>query len=71
MTLLPRLDQKTTQPERPCPWELGKVVFGAHGSGRGDLSENRKTLLKAKLDSRLNSEMVMSCLMRNAHEIKK
>jgi RHH-type rel operon transcriptional repressor/antitoxin RelB len=31
------------------PWELGKSVFGKEGSGRNDLSSNRKTILKEKL----------------------
>jgi len=37
------------------PWELGKGVFGRAGSGRGDLSLNRKSLLKEKLRARRNS----------------
>ena len=61
MGLLLRLGQKRKQDERITPWALGKDLFGAHGSGRGDLSKNRKALLKAKLGSRLNSGMVMSC----------
>ena len=31
------------------PWELGKSVFGKEGSGRNDLSSNRKSILKEKL----------------------
>lgn len=30
-------------------WELGKEVFGREGSGRGNLSTDRKRLLKEKL----------------------
>lgn len=32
-------------PERPSPYELGKNVFGRYGSGRDDLSTNRKAIL--------------------------
>lgn len=31
------------------PYELGKHLFGRFGSGRNDLSTNRKTLLREKL----------------------
>lgn len=31
------------------PWELGKSLFGKQGSGRDDLSKNRKSILKEKL----------------------
>jgi hypothetical protein len=34
------------------PWELGKNVFGLEGSGRGDLSRDRKSILKEKLNAR-------------------
>jgi RHH-type transcriptional regulator, rel operon repressor / antitoxin RelB len=30
---------------QPSAYELGKNVFGKHGSGRDDLSTNRKALL--------------------------
>ena len=30
---------------RPSAYELGKNVFGKHGSGRNDLSTNRKAIL--------------------------
>lgn len=33
----------------PTPWELGKEVFGIAGSGRDDLSVNRKNILREKL----------------------
>jgi hypothetical protein len=29
----------------PSPYELGKEVFGKYGSGRSDLSTNRKAIL--------------------------
>jgi RHH-type rel operon transcriptional repressor/antitoxin RelB len=34
------------------PWELGKNVFGREGSGRGNLSRDRKSILKEKLNAR-------------------
>lgn len=37
---------------RPTPWELGKNYFGKYSSGKGNLSEDRKELLKAKLRAR-------------------
>lgn len=33
-------------------WELGKDVFGRHGSGRGDLSKNRRKLVREKIHAR-------------------
>ena len=42
------------KPERITPWELGKDVFGCVGSKRGDLSTNRKQLLKDKLNAKHN-----------------
>lgn len=33
-------------------WELGKDRFGKHGSGRSDLSKNRKKILKEKIHAR-------------------
>ena len=34
------------------PYELGKDLFGKHGSGKGDLSERRKEYLIQKLRSK-------------------
>ena len=31
--------------EKPSAYELGKHLFGRHGSGRDDLSTNRKKIL--------------------------
>lgn len=31
--------------DRPTPWELGKHLFGRHGSGRRDLAENSEAIL--------------------------
>jgi len=33
-------------------WELGRDRFGKQGSGRSDLSKNRKKILKAKIHAR-------------------
>jgi hypothetical protein len=35
-------------------WELGKELFGRYGSGKGDLSINRKSLLREKLNAKTN-----------------
>ncbi|MEN9500809.1 MAG: hypothetical protein RI964_94 [Pseudomonadota bacterium] len=34
------------------PYELGKNLFGCYSSGRDDLSINRKTLLREKLNAK-------------------
>lgn len=39
------------QSARPTPWHLGKDFFGKYGSGRKDLSVNRKKILNQKLKS--------------------
>ena len=36
----------------PLAWELGKDRFGKFGSGRSDLSRNRKQVLRDKLNAR-------------------
>ncbi len=35
--------------DKPSAWELGGDVFGKHASGSGDLSRNRKSLIKNKI----------------------
>jgi hypothetical protein len=35
--------------EKPSAYDLGKDLFGRHGSGRSDLSTNRKVLLDEML----------------------
>ena len=35
--------------ERPNAWELGKDFFGRYSSGLGNLSVDRKTILKEKI----------------------
>ena len=35
------------------PWELGKDLFGRFGSGRSDLSVNRKALFRDKIHAKL------------------
>ena len=39
---------------RLTAWELGRDKFGRVGSGRGDLSTNRKALLREKLNAKSN-----------------
>ena len=39
---------------KKSPWELGKDFFGQVGSGREDLSVNRKAILKEKLNAKKN-----------------
>jgi hypothetical protein len=36
------------------PWELGVDLFGQVGSGRTDLSKNRKALVREKIHARQN-----------------
>ena len=33
----------------PTQWELGKDIFGRYGSGKGNLSQDRKAILREKL----------------------
>ncbi|MCF6259688.1 MAG: ribbon-helix-helix domain-containing protein [Gammaproteobacteria bacterium] len=35
--------------EKPSPWELGSDFFGKYASGQGNLSRDRKALLKEKI----------------------
>jgi len=37
---------------KPSPYELGKHLFGRYGSGRDDLSINRKAILREKLNAK-------------------
>ncbi len=37
---------------RPSPWEIGKCCFGKYSSGQGNLSTDRKTLLKTKISEK-------------------
>jgi len=34
---------------KASPWELGKDLFGKYSSGKGNLSKDRKKILKQKL----------------------
>lgn len=36
------------------PWELGEKYFGREGSGKGNLSAERKVILKEKLHAKKN-----------------
>lgn len=42
-------EKLSREEETPNPYELGKHLFGRYGSGRDDLSSNRKAILKEKL----------------------
>jgi len=35
--------------EKPSAWELGSDLFGKHSSGKGNLSEDCKAILREKL----------------------
>jgi len=37
---------------KSSPWELGKNDFGKYSSGQGNLSTDRKQLLKAKIQAK-------------------
>jgi hypothetical protein len=37
------------QSAHPTPWELGKHMFGLYGSQKGNLSQDRKAILREKL----------------------
>jgi predicted transcriptional regulator len=39
--------------EQPNAWEVGKDLFGKYSSGLGNLSENRKDLIKNKLKAKV------------------
>jgi len=45
------LNKKTN---RLSPWELGKEVFGREGSGKSNLAQDRKSILKEKLHAKKN-----------------
>ncbi len=38
--------------EQPSAWELGSNVFGKYTSGQGNLSSDRKTLVKQKISAK-------------------
>ncbi len=38
--------------DAPLAWDLGKDLFGKVGSGRSDLSQNRKQIVRDKLNAR-------------------
>ena len=42
----------TANSDTPLAWELGKDLFGKVGSGRSDLSQNRKQIMRDKLNAR-------------------
>ncbi len=42
--------------EKNNAWNSGKEFFGRYSSGQADLSENRKSILKQKLQDRRNAK---------------
>lgn len=44
------------QLEHNNAWGAGKDLFGKYASGKSDLSENRKTILKKKLQDKRNAK---------------
>ncbi len=42
--------------EQPNAWEAGKDLFGKYSSGVGNLSENRKDLIKNKLKAKVKRQ---------------
>ena len=38
--------------EKPSPWELGTDLFGKYASGQHNLSKDRKTLIKEKINAK-------------------
>jgi RHH-type rel operon transcriptional repressor/antitoxin RelB len=41
-----------TKMEKPTAWELGGEIFGKYASEKGDLSTNRKALVREKVSAR-------------------
>lgn len=41
---------------RQNPWELGKDLFGKYSSGLGNLSSDRKKILKKKIRAKRNEK---------------
>lgn len=42
--------------EKNSAWNSGKEFFGKYSSGQADLSENRKSILKQKLQDKRNAK---------------
>lgn len=40
----------------PTPWELGESVFGQYASGQDNLSADRKSLVKTKIQAKKNEK---------------
>ena len=40
----------------PTPWELGESFFGHYASGQDNLSTDRKSLVKAKIQAKKNEK---------------
>ncbi|HNW12574.1 MAG TPA: ribbon-helix-helix domain-containing protein [Candidatus Rifleibacterium sp.] len=44
------------QLEQNNAWDAGKSLFGRYSSGKSDLSENRKAILRQKLQDKRNAK---------------
>ena len=42
--------------QRPTAWEMGKHLFGRHGSGRSDLSKNSEQILRERFRAKANRD---------------
>ena len=42
--------------KKPTAWEAGKHLFGKHGSGRTDLSENGEEILRERFRGQKNRD---------------
>jgi len=42
--------------DHPSAWELGNQIFGQYASGKGNLSQDRKSLVKEKISSKTHSK---------------
>ncbi len=43
------LEEYVEKNHSPSAWELGKDLFGKYGSGKGNLSSDRKELIREKI----------------------
>jgi hypothetical protein len=43
------LKNQIEQMSKPDPWTAGKDLFGKHSSGRSDLSQNRKVIVRDRI----------------------
>ncbi|MCI5144463.1 MAG: CopG family transcriptional regulator [Candidatus Electrothrix sp. AR3] len=46
------INEYLTKLKQPSAWEIGKDVFGKYSSGLGNLSSDRKELMKSKIKAK-------------------